>query len=335
MKRILSLLALTTGLGIVGWVSHLIPQTGLSPTAIAQVTSQPKVEPGLWHNCTTREVWSPAKQAWCRKVNRLKNARYQLPALGTVQLNNGLSRPSNQNSLVSLIDEPGTIHFGDVNQDGKEDAVVLLATNQGGEASWVHLATVLDVARTSQPGISVRLGDRVKAESVAIADQRIQLAMIQHRPGDPQCCPTEAVTQTYILRENKLVLLIQVYKPTPAISAGQAGYQAIDLARLASRTSLVGLDPKAIALAAFGNREKSEGAFQETVTVDHRDPKRAVVLITQTGLADDSVYARRYRVEFEPTVRVGKALWRMQWAGQQYRCQPNRGAQDWTTDLCV
>ncbi len=114
-------------------------------------------------------------------------------------------------------------------------------------------------------------------------------------------------------------------------------YSAIDLNQLSPDLSLTGSEPKALALAAFGTGEarEQEGAFQETVSVNTNNPQRVIVTITYTGLLDDSVHGIRYRVDFEPiTSSSGKSQSQMVWAGQQYTCQPGRGATNWTRELC-
>lgn len=109
-------------------------------------------------------------------------------------------------------------------------------------------------------------------------------------------------------------------------------YTTINLANL--NRELTGSDPKAIALSAFGVGEPQEGRFEETVQVDTQD-NRTIVTITQTGLADSSVEAMRYRVELQPEENATTTQWRIVWAGRQFRCQPERGSQDWTTQLCI
>ena len=58
---------------------------------------------------------------------------------------------------------------------------------------------------------------------------------------------------------------------------------------------------------------------------------RERVQVTLTGIGDDSIAAERYGVEL---VR-GALGWRLQSAQWSQRCQPRRGHQDFTTELCV
>ncbi|MBD2114298.1 MULTISPECIES: hypothetical protein [Cyanophyceae] len=92
----------------------------------------------------------------------------------------------------------------------------------------------------------------------------------------------------------------------------------------------VGEDPTEIALAAFGSTEPGEGNFEEEVELVDQTDDQSLVILTQTGLADDSVNGTRYRLEFVPE----GDQWRLDWAGSQVRCQLDRGSQEWSTDLC-
>ena len=95
----------------------------------------------------------------------------------------------------------------------------------------------------------------------------------------------------------------------------------------------IGKDPQAIALAALGLTETVESE-QEQVELDYPRDNLAIVTITQTNLADDSVAGRRYLVEFAPYGDQADQQWQVIWAGQKFKCQANRGHQDWGTDLC-
>jgi hypothetical protein len=132
------------------------------------------------------------------------------------------------------------------------------------------------------------------------------------------------------LRQNNLA----AKTTTASAQAHRENYKPISLAHIAGADALIGNDPKAIALSAFANTE-SEGGSRE-VTVDYPQPNQAIVTITQTGVADDSVGGIRYRVDFLATqpAQIGKQ-WKLVWAGSQVKCHPGRGHQDWSTELCL
>jgi cytoskeletal protein RodZ len=121
---------------------------------------------------------------------------------------------------------------------------------------------------------------------------------------------------------------------TASAKAHRENYKPISLTKIADAKALASNDPKALALSAFGNIE-SEGGSRD-VTVDYPQPNQAIVTITQTGVADDSVGAIRYRVELQPekSAQTGKQ-WEIVWAGSQVKCHPGRGHQDWSTELCL
>lgn len=313
MRNKIAVLALSAGLALLG-LSNVQAQQ----TPALRNSGQP------WYNCRTREVWSPAKTAWCQKVRNLGNTRYQLGEFGWLQLKNGTYENPAKYIAATLINQPGTIAFADLNKDKQEDAVALVSVNSGASGILVYLSAVEYVSNSSTT--SVLLGDRVKVQSISVNGQ-IKVDLIKHRPNEPLCCPTQAVTQTYELQGNNLVLVNESIVKV----SGQNQYSAISLNQI-DRKLLTGNDPKQLALAAFGIKE-TEGNFQQTANMQ-KNFQSAIVTITQLGLTDDSVRSVRYRVEFEPLTTTPTQWWRMLWAGKQYKCQPGRGDQNWTTKLC-
>ncbi|MCP9889127.1 hypothetical protein KBY96_14470 [Cyanobium sp. ATX 6A2] len=90
-------------------------------------------------------------------------------------------------------------------------------------------------------------------------------------------------------------------------------------------------DPKQMALELFGSAEPVEGSFSESVVTVVESETQTVVKLTQTGLADDSVEGKRYRLDFVP---AGEN-WQLEWVGDQQRCREGRGPQEWTTERCL
>lgn len=145
----------------------------------------------------------------------------------------------------------------------------------------------------------------------------------------PVKSPSSLVTPTPILSQDKS----KVKTSTASVKVNRENYKPIALTQLTKNEALTGEEPKAIALAAFGDVD-SEGGSRD-VKVEYPQSDRAVVIITQTGVADDSVRAIRYRAELVPTSKsqTGKQ-WKIVWAGSQFTCQPGRGHQDWSMKLC-
>jgi hypothetical protein len=98
-----------------------------------------------------------------------------------------------------------------------------------------------------------------------------------------------------------------------------------------ARTKVSGTDPVQTASELFGAQDRpTEGNFKEEIVLSSQDEQTTVVLVTQTGLADDSIEGIRYRLEF--TAEGDE--WQLNWVGQQMRCRQGRGPQEWATETC-
>lgn len=174
--------------------------------------------------------------------------------------------------------------------------------------------------------ITLSACNRVSVESRNIEGNRSESTP---QVTTPLQSPSPLVTPTPILSQDKS----KVKTSTANVKVNRESYKPIALTQLTKNEALIGEEPKAIALAAFGDVD-SEGGSRD-VKVEYPQPDRAVVIITQTGVADDSVRAIRYRAELVPTSKsqTGKQ-WKIVWAGSQFTCQPGRGHQDWSMKLC-
>lgn len=114
------------------------------------------------------------------------------------------------------------------------------------------------------------------------------------------------------------------------VPAVHQDYVPIDLVSLRPGKALIGTDPQTVALQLFGPTEPVEGLFKQTVE-SQKVNELMVVTVTQTGLPDDSIQGMRYHLEFAPS---NADQWRLVWAGKQYKCQPGRGSQTWSTEWC-
>lgn len=126
---------------------------------------------------------------------------------GVVQLENGEYRePSADATSSPLVITLSPIRaFGDLNDDGLLDAAVVLVTDPGGSGTFFDLAVVLNHNGQPDNAAIASLGDRTEIKSLAIEDGHIVVEMITHGPDDPLCCPTQEVTQHYVLEGEELV----------------------------------------------------------------------------------------------------------------------------------
>ena len=125
--------------------------------------------------------------------------------------------------------------------------------------------------------------------------------------------------------------LLESLRPLdPADDAGNIGPVArADEIEEAAGTLPAGPDPEALALAV-AVPDAPDGPPPTAETLVRRD-RFAVVLVTITGLLDDSVRDVRTRV----VLTRGPAGWAVQSAGRQVRCRPGRGHADWSAGFCV
>lgn len=94
-----------------------------------------------------------------------------------------------------------------------------------------------------------------------------------------------------------------------------------------------GATPEAAALAAFGPTEPTEGRQATAAETVNARAAHAVVVVTTTDVADDSVRDERLRVVVVRT--PGVDMWEVVQAGQQVRCQAGRGHTDWSAAPCL
>ncbi len=99
-------------------------------------------------------------------------------------------------------------------------------------------------------------------------------------------------------------------------------YKSIPLESINS--ALQGSDPADLALNAFEDIELT--GVPRKVEVAYPQPNQAMVTITQTKRAKDSVSAIKYRVElttFGRSLLVSSPrVWQIVWAGSQVQCSP-------------
>lgn len=120
---------------------------------------------------------------------------------------------------------------GDLNADGRDEAVVVLRHEGGGSGSFVYLAVVADRKGRAVNVATQLLGDRVQVRDVRIAAGRLEADLVEPGPGDAACCPSRTVSRAWSLEAGRL----RAQPPAPSAAApGRLG-----LADLAGEWELV------------------------------------------------------------------------------------------------
>lgn len=97
--------------------------------------------------------------------------------------------------------------IGDLDNNGTDDAVVVLMSNEMGSGGFFELTALVadmqsDVVRQTN---SIVLGDRIKVNAITIESGSIWLDLTVHKPDDPSCCPSQKIKKRFIMIDDRLV----------------------------------------------------------------------------------------------------------------------------------
>ena len=94
---------------------------------------------------------------------------------------------------------------GDLNNDGGEEAIVLLSESSGGSGTQLYLA-VLGLSDEGVVNLGTALvGDRIQVRAARVSDGSVELDVIQAGPDDAACCPSEKATRKWTLKKDELM----------------------------------------------------------------------------------------------------------------------------------
>jgi heat shock protein HslJ len=94
--------------------------------------------------------------------------------------------------------------LGDLDQDGDEEAVVLLAQSSGGSGDILYLAVVDRRGGSIRQIAAAPLGDRVQVRRARIEGPKVVLDVVQAGPADAMCCPGELAERNWTLEGETL-----------------------------------------------------------------------------------------------------------------------------------
>jgi len=154
-------------------------------------------------------------------LTELKNATYSEVGHGprAVQLRNGSwqGQPATPSSAsrpwVGFLGD--LVARGDLDGDGIEEAVVMVASHSGGTGVFHHLAIMARDASSVRSLATRFVGDRIQVISLRVDQQRILLDLVRSGPNDASCCPTEVASLQFRLVRGRLTPPIEVATPRP------------------------------------------------------------------------------------------------------------------------
>ena len=104
---------------------------------------------------------------------------------------------------VHLIDRQ--IVLGDLNEDGGQDAVILLEDDSEGTGRFTFLVAVLNLLTDPMPVEAIMLGDRIGVKSLVVDGTQVVADIVAQGPGDADCCASWNVQVVYSLEDGRLV----------------------------------------------------------------------------------------------------------------------------------
>jgi len=96
---------------------------------------------------------------------------------------------------------------GDLDDDGREEAVVLLWESSGGSGTRLYLAAMAHRDEGIEDLGTVLIGDRVQVRAARLDGQRIVFDLVQAGPDDSMCCPSQKASKSWELGAEGLDLV--------------------------------------------------------------------------------------------------------------------------------
>jgi hypothetical protein len=184
---------------------------------------------------------------------QIRNSEYQLGFLDqirTVPLQDGQYEEGNPGGtdFVSVFVTDFIVR-GDLNGDGENEGVAIVAENYGGSGTFVFLVVYQYLNDEALFLTSIFLDDRPLINDLAVEDGEIFVDATVHNADDPMCCPTLKTTRHYLLNGVNLVLT-DFSSQTPSGELRQITIEApVDTAQVSGIIRLLGN----ITIAPFEN----------------------------------------------------------------------------------
>jgi heat shock protein HslJ len=187
-----SIRSILVGITILAVLQSCSPQDGGAEVATTKPADQ-ATSPLIVTPVTSDELANMAYSGIYDIAVTLKDGRWE----GEPFVEGGASRPA-----VGMVDN--FLLTGDLDNNGLDEAVVLLWESSGGSGVMNYVAAV-----GRRDGDTVNLGtaligDRVQLRNGRIADGTIELDIIQQGPNDAACCPSQLASRFWTLDANGL-----------------------------------------------------------------------------------------------------------------------------------
>jgi hypothetical protein len=134
------------------------------------------------------------------------NATFRLEKESITLVNGRNERPAAPGSASAAVTTLGDQRAnGDVDGDGRPDAIVILVNQPGGSGTFSYVAALLNPSTGVSVTPAVLLGDRIVVSGVRIDGRTIVVDLQDRAPGQPlTASPSLAVTKRFVIDAGSL-----------------------------------------------------------------------------------------------------------------------------------
>ena len=201
--------------------------------------------------------------------------------------------------------------LGDLNEDGVNDAAVLIAENYGGTGVFVSVHVMLNEGGQPRQAASYMIDDRPQINTLEIRNGEIFLDAIVHDVDDPMCCPEFPVTRTFRLVGASLAL-VNATSQTPgglsrviSIESPFAGQEGSGVLVIRGKVSIAPFENNLVMRVYNENGNEllvspvmvdapdmgAPGTFNVTLDLSAFPPGRILIELSDLSAADGSILA--------------------------------------------
>ncbi len=135
------------------------------------------------------------------------NATYRIDRDTATLANGRAEREAAPGSATKVVTTLGDQRVaGDVDGDGRPDAVVILVHQPGGSGTFYYVAALLNVPGGATATPAILLGDRIKVNAVRLDGRAIVVEVLGRAAGEPlTASPTVASSRRFVVDRGALV----------------------------------------------------------------------------------------------------------------------------------
>jgi len=158
-----------------------------------------------------------------KKVENINNLNNKYPNVNTsysindeiFSFTNGKSEKiiDNNKNTVSFFGEP---IYGDINNDGTNDAAIMFTLNNSGSGTFYYVAVAINYKNTTTGTNAIFIGDRIAPQNIEIKDGKVIVNYADRNLNEPMTTKPSVGVSAYLYLDGNV--LKKVTNPNPEIS---------------------------------------------------------------------------------------------------------------------